>query len=100
MNSSDVKTLAASLMKKDPEDLGSVNEAHFRASLRENLGFILSEHETITLCRAFGRKVQMPMTTPEAAMALLQAELKRRQFVAYADLITTLKVIEMSINKC
>ncbi len=55
LSAEDVKAMMAVLMERDPEDTGLVSEADFRKVLRDFVGFRLSEHQTITLCRRFRR---------------------------------------------
>jgi Ca2+-binding EF-hand superfamily protein len=72
-----VKSLMSEFMAEDHNDVGYIQERMFRSIARGYIGLELSEHEIITLTRAYRTEDMRHARLPEETLlALLQNELR------------------------
>ena len=87
-----VKPMMADFLGHDPDDSGFVNERIFREILHNYVGYNLSEHQIITIIRAFRNQDQLVPSLPtDKLYSILQAELKKINFQFFDQLYASFK---------
>ena len=85
------KPLMASFLGQDPTDSGYVNEGVFRDILHNFIGYNLSEHQIITVVRAYRSCNRISPSLPtDKLYSVIQAELKRINFQFFDNLYMNL----------
>ena len=87
-----VKAMMAMFLGKDPEDSGYVMESQFRDILHHYVGYNLSEHQVISIIRAYQcPDAKRPDLPTDRLYSLLQSELKKINFQFFDLLYMDLK---------
>lgn len=87
-----VKPMMAQFLSHDQQDTGYIREPLFREILHNFVGYNLSEHQIITIVRAFQSKDQFNPSLPtEKLFSILQTELKRINFQFFDQLYMNLR---------
>lgn len=87
-----VKPMMADFLGHDPDDTGYVQEPTFRQILHSYVGYNLSEHQIIAIIRKFrSTERQFPDLPQDKLYSMLQAELKRINFLFFDQLYMSLR---------